>query len=254
MTAVPFDKSALYTISAGMYVLATLDADRPIGRIVDAVSQVAAEPKRVSVSMMKAGYTGNVLAAKGQSARFTLAVLGVDAPMGVVKAFGYQSSETADKFAGFAVEADGAGVPYVLDGALAELSCETFGVLDMGSHWLILADVVEARTFARGEAMTYAGYRALKSAAKVKPAPQEAPKVAAEPKPEPATAETPAAPTAAVAAPAAPAKAPAAPTAKPRIAWRCMICGYTIEADELPEDFACPMCGVGRDLFERIEL
>ncbi len=242
MTAVPFDKSALYTISAGMYVLATLDADRPIGRIVDAVSQVAAEPKRVSVSMMKAGYSGNVLAAKGPGARFTLSVLGVDAPMGVVEAFGYQSSETADKFAGFAVETDGADVPYVLDGALAELSCETFDVLDMGSHWLILADVVEARSFSRGEAMTYAGYRALKSAAKAKPAAQEAPTAA----------PAPAAPAAPAAAPTS--ATPAAPTAKPRIAWRCMICGYTIEADELAEDFACPMCGVGREMFERIEL
>lgn len=224
----PFDKSALYTIHAGMYVLATLDADgsRPIGRIVDAVSQVAAEPKRVSVSVMKSGYTGNALAAKGSGARFTLSVLAVDAPMAVIEAFGYQSSETADKFAGFEVEADGAGVPFVRDGALAEMSCEIFGVLDMGSHWLLLADVVEARVFAKGEAMTYAGYRAMKTAAKAK---------AAEPKPE-----------------ATPTPAPA--PAKKRIAWRCTICGYVVEADELPEDFVCPACGVPRDLFERIEL
>ena len=39
---------------------------------------------------------------------------------------------------------------------------------------------------------------------------------------------------------------------------RLMAVSYThlhIEyVDELPEDFICPICGVGRDLFERIEL
>ena len=33
-----------------------------------------------------------------------------------------------------------------------------------------------------------------------------------------------------------------------------MICGYVVEMDELPDDFTCPMCGMGRDMFERIEL
>lgn len=40
----------------------------------------------------------------------------------------------------------------------------------------------------------------------------------------------------------------------PRYGWRCMICGYVVEMDELPDDFTCPMCGMGRDMFERIEL
>ena len=31
-----------------------------------------------------------------------------------------------------------------------------------------------------------------------------------------------------------------------------MICGHIIEADELPEDFVCPVCGVSRDMFERV--
>ena len=37
-------------------------------------------------------------------------------------------------------------------------------------------------------------------------------------------------------------------------AWRCTVCGHIEYVDELPEDFTCPICGVGRDLFERIEL
>lgn len=42
---------------------------------------------------------------------------------------------------------------------------------------------------------------------------------------------------------------------KPTHAWRCTICGYTVETDDdLPDGFTCPMCGVGKDMFERIDL
>ena len=36
--------------------------------------------------------------------------------------------------------------------------------------------------------------------------------------------------------------------------WKCTICGYEYEyeGDELPEDFVCPICGVGPDKFEKM--
>lgn len=40
---------------------------------------------------------------------------------------------------------------------------------------------------------------------------------------------------------------------KVRIGWRCLICGHIEWVDELPEDYVCPLCGVGIDQFERIE-
>ena len=35
----------------------------------------------------------------------------------------------------------------------------------------------------------------------------------------------------------------------------CVVCGYEVEVDtpELPEDYACPVCGVGPDQFELVE-
>ena len=37
------------------------------------------------------------------------------------------------------------------------------------------------------------------------------------------------------------------------MAWVCTICGYVEEDydDELPEDYVCPVCGVGRDEMEK---
>ena len=33
--------------------------------------------------------------------------------------------------------------------------------------------------------------------------------------------------------------------------WVCGLCGYVYEGEELPEDFKCPVCGVGADRFEK---
>ena len=35
--------------------------------------------------------------------------------------------------------------------------------------------------------------------------------------------------------------------------WKCKICGYEVEMDELPSDYRCPICGRPATDFERIE-
>ena len=42
--------------------------------------------------------------------------------------------------------------------------------------------------------------------------------------------------------------------------YRCTVCGYIYDEEkegtkfeELPEDWTCPLCGVGKDLFEKVE-
>ncbi len=40
----------------------------------------------------------------------------------------------------------------------------------------------------------------------------------------------------------------------------CKVCGYVydeqkeeVKFEDLPEDWVCPLCGVGKDMFEKIE-
>lgn len=40
-----------------------------------------------------------------------------------------------------------------------------------------------------------------------------------------------------------------APKAK---GWRCKVCGYVLDAENLPPDFVCPICHKGAEFFERI--
>ena len=33
--------------------------------------------------------------------------------------------------------------------------------------------------------------------------------------------------------------------------WVCSVCGYVYEGEQLPNDFTCPVCGVGKDFFDK---
>ncbi|AHF79820.1 rubredoxin [Thermococcus paralvinellae] len=50
--------------------------------------------------------------------------------------------------------------------------------------------------------------------------------------------------------------------------WKCIVCGYIYDEEEgdpdngiapgtkfedLPDDWVCPLCGAGKDMFEKIE-
>lgn len=42
-------------------------------------------------------------------------------------------------------------------------------------------------------------------------------------------------------------------TEKGKTAWICTICGYVYYGEEVPDDFKCPICTVGKELFKKKE-
>lgn len=42
-------------------------------------------------------------------------------------------------------------------------------------------------------------------------------------------------------------------TQKGETAWVCIVCGYVYYGEELPDDFKCPICQVGKELFKKKE-
>ena len=42
--------------------------------------------------------------------------------------------------------------------------------------------------------------------------------------------------------------------------YKCTVCGYIyddenegVKSEDLPETWTCPLCGVGKDMFEKVE-
>ena len=40
-------------------------------------------------------------------------------------------------------------------------------------------------------------------------------------------------------------------TEKGKTAWICTVCGYIYYGDEIPDDYKCPICKVGKELFKK---
>ena len=163
------DSKAMYALSYGLFVLTARRGEKDNGCIINTAMQVTTEPNRIIITVNKTNYTHDMVLETGI---FTLSVLSQKAEFSTFQRFGFQSGRDVDKFAGFAehaVRGDN-GVYYVTAGTSAWLSCKVVSTLDLGTHTLFLADVVDGDTLSSDPSVTYTYYQA-----NIKPKPQAAP-------------------------------------------------------------------------------
>lgn len=240
------DRAAIHTITYGLYLVASQTPDGTrAGCAINTLQQVASAPVTLSISLNKDNATTRVIQATG---RYTASVLSQNATMELIGAFGFKSSLEFDKFADLAVEMDASSLPCVTEQSVATFSVKVEQTVDVGTHLLFIGTVEEAHKLSDEPPMTYDYYRRV---LRGKTPPKAASFLAGEE-------GAPAAPAACAAlvqqGAAVVDAATAAEAEKPRYAWQCTVCGHIEYVDELPDDFVCPICGVGKELFERIEL
>lgn len=224
-----FDKKAFHSLSYGMYVIGTRFDDKDYGCVANTFAQVTSSPLQVSVALNKENAT---TAAVRQAGRFTASCLSEQADMQLIGTFGFHTSTELDKFAQHASARDESGLPYVAEQCCAWFSAKVVSELDLGTHVLFVGEVQECATVSDAAApMTYAYYHQVKGGK----TPPKASSYLGDDQPAVAPAES-------------------AGADQPKVAWRCTICGHMEYVDELPDDFVCPVCGVGKEFFERVEL
>ena len=159
------NKTTMNKLSYGLFVLTANAAGKDNGCIINTVTQVTAEPNRVSIAVNKANYTHDMIQASG---RFSVSVISEAATFDLFKRFGFQSGKTADKFAGYAAcrRADN-GTMIVTEGTNAYLSADVIQAVDLGSHTLFIASVTDGDILSDVPSATYAYYHAS-----IKPKPQ----------------------------------------------------------------------------------
>lgn len=228
------DNTAFHTLSYGLYIVASKAEDGAAGCVVNTFQQVTSTPLQVSVALNKENATTGTVRAAG---RFTAACLTQSAGMELIGTFGFRSSKDLDKFATCETAFDASGMPYVAEQACARFSARVVQEVDLGTHVLFVGEVEEAEKLLSCEPMTYAYYHQVKGGKTPPKASSFLPDAVGAPLPADASAE-----------------AAAAEPGQPKIAWRCTVCGHMEYVEELPDDFVCPVCGVGKDMFERVEL
>ena len=199
------DTSVLFKIGYGLYVLTANEGEKDNGCIINTVMQVTSDPVQIATAVNKKNYTNGMIQ---RTKKFNLSILSLDAKFEIFKHFGYQSGKDVNKFESYeGAKRSPNGVLYITEGVNSFISAYVKNEIDLGTHTLFIAQLVEAQSLNNKPTMTYDYYQN-----NVKPKPQ--------------------------------------PTAKK--GWRCKICGYIYEGENLPPDFICPICKHGAVDFEPI--
>ena len=165
------ENSAMYKISYGLYMLTTTDGEKQNGCIVNTVSMLTDNPKRIVVFVNKANYSEELLRKTGI---FNVSVLTESAPFDLFKQFGFVSGRDKDKFEGGRYEVSENGLYYLPAHANAVLSGKVVDYYDYGTHTLFVAEVTEAKVLNDEKSVTYEYYQAnIKQKPKAEPAPSQ---------------------------------------------------------------------------------
>ncbi len=151
----PIDKTSLFKIGYGLYVITSKDGDKDNGLIVNTVTQIADNPLKIAVSVNKKNYSHDTIRETGM---MNVCCLTESAPFSLFKNFGFRSGKDADKFSDVAAWRTKNGLMCLRDDINAVISLAVDACHDMGSHTLFICSVTEAHVISDEPSMTYAYY------------------------------------------------------------------------------------------------
>ena len=118
---VVFDKTALFKIEYGLYVVTSNDGKKDNGCIVNTVTQLTDTPFRVAVNINKANYSHDVIK---KTKKLNVNILSQDTTFDLIKKYGFVSGKDVNKFEGEEVERSNNGLAILNDHINAFLSLE----------------------------------------------------------------------------------------------------------------------------------
>ena len=208
-----FNNKAMYKLSYGLFVCTAVRGEKKNGCITNTAVQVASDPNRISIAINKANYTHDMIKDTGVC---NISVISKDASFDLFKHFGFQSGRDVNKFdESFSTSSYAMadnGIPYITAGTNAYFSLKVDKEVDLGSHTLFICEPTFMTVLSDTPSCTYEYYQS-----DIKPKPQNT-----------------------------------SSGSERKTVWRCTICGYEYEGEELPDDFICPICKHGKDDFEKI--
>ena len=89
---------------------------------------------------------------------FSVTLLDADAPGELIDVFGYKSGRVMDKFEDRAAETDGNGNPYLKEHMVSRIACKVVDRLEIGSYILFVGQAAEAEVLGDGKVLTLQAY------------------------------------------------------------------------------------------------
>ena len=159
---------AMHHLTYGVYLLSARDGDRDNACIINTAVQVATNPTRVSIAVIRGGLTHDMIKRTGLC---TLSAITEEADFSLFSHFGMKSGRDTDKFRDFSdVARDKSGLLYLTAHASAYMTLKVTESHDLGSHTLFIGEVIDSELIAPGRDCTYTYYQTVIKAMAPKPA------------------------------------------------------------------------------------
>ena len=150
------DPSAMLEISYGLFVLTAREGEKDNGCIINAASQITADPLRISVTVKKSNLTHDMISGTG---KFNVSVLTASAPFSIFEKFGFSSGRDVDKFLGSTyTDRTTNGVRFVREHTNCVISGKVVAQHDFDTHTGFVAEVVQAFILSDEPSVTYQYY------------------------------------------------------------------------------------------------
>jgi len=243
---------AFHKLSYGLYIIATELNGEKFGYIGNTAFQVTSEPSQIAISSHKNNYTTDKILKSG---KFSISVLIKEVNTSLIGEFGFMSGADFDKFRNVKTITSLTGAPIVIDSSVAWFDCKVVNSVDVGSHILIIGEVLDSDVLSGEEPLTYEYYREKYKMLAPKNAPTyvDKEKLETEITPEKVVKHE--------------AEHEDDHDIQPNEfgIYICSICGFRYDPEEgdpamgippgtpfedLPDDYKCPICNAGKDYFK----
>jgi flavin reductase (DIM6/NTAB) family NADH-FMN oxidoreductase RutF/rubredoxin len=240
--------NAFHKLSYGLYIIASEFEGKKSGYIGNTAFQVTSSPAQIAISCHKNNATTDFIL---KSRNFSLSILKKESDTSVIGEFGFMSSTDIDKFRNVETTTAESGAPIVLNSSVAWFDCKVVNSMDVGSHILIIGEVLDSDILSGEEPLTYDYYREKYRMLSPKNSPTFIEKEKLENEIVPESVQT-------------PEPKVVVETKSETSTHTCAICGYQYNEEEgdpaagippgtpfedLPEDYKCPICNAGKDYF-----
>lgn len=210
------DKLILRKLSYGVYIIAAKDEDTLYGCVANSVMQI--NQNTIALSLNKLNHTTKAIL---KTKKLSINILGINTNIELINTFGFKKSEEVNKYEQVNYELK-ENVP-ILNDSLGYIIGDVISTTDTETHTIILMNIIDMNVLNDEEVLTYSYYQNYLKGKTNKAAPTYQEEKVTEP--------------------------------TKKHVFRCKICGYQFESDleELPDDFKCPLCGAGKEYFEKIK-
>ena len=149
--------NALFKIGYGLYILSCHENGKDNACIVNTVMQVTSNPCKIAICVNKNNHTCTMLK---NTRKFNVSILDEEAEFEIFKHFGYQSGKDVDKFLNFIqTKRTPNGVLYITKNTNAYLSAWVQDEIDLDTHVMFIAQLVDAEILSDKPTVTYDFYQ-----------------------------------------------------------------------------------------------